>query len=220
MIKALAIKELRESAGLVALAALGMGWVVLRSMGYYLTSTFTWYSHQGNQIAFVYDGFYYWTTCVAGALAILLGLKQSAWELQHGTYRFVLYRPFPRRLLMSIKLVVGVVLMIFLLAVSIIVYGLWAATPGNRAAPFAWSMTSDAWLLACTMPIVYLGGFLSGIRPARWFGTRLLPLLSVMLYVAFVLTLVDYLWLQVPLILLGYVVLLATIDYYARSRDF
>ena len=28
------------------------------------------------------------------------------------------------------------------------------------------------------MPLLYFGAFLSGIRPARWFGTRLLPLVA------------------------------------------
>jgi hypothetical protein len=220
MIKTLAIKELRESAGLVALAALGMAWVVLRSMGYNLTSMLIWYPEEDTHIAFLNDGFYHWTSYVVGALAVLLGLKQSAWELQHGAYHFILYRPIPRRLLMLIKLVVGIVLIILLVALAILVYGTWAATPGNRAAPFAWSMTGDSWLLACALPIIYVGGFLSGIRPARWFGTRLLPLLSAMFYVTFVLTLADYWWVQIPLILIGYAAFLAAIGYCTRSRDY
>ena len=34
------------------------------------------------------------------------------------------------------------------------------------------------WLM---MPLVYLAAFASGIRPARWFGSRLLPLVTVVL---------------------------------------
>ena len=39
-------------------------------------------------------------------------------------------------------------------------------------------MTAWAWQLWLCMPLVYLGAFLSGIRPARWFGTRLMPLVA------------------------------------------
>ena len=39
-------------------------------------------------------------------------------------------------------------------------------------------MTESAWQRALLMPLLYLGAFLSGLRPARWFGTRLLPLIA------------------------------------------
>ena len=39
------------------------------------------------------------------------------------------------------------------------------------------------WLLT---PLVYLGAFSSGIRPARWIGSRLLPLIAVVAPAVFV----------------------------------
>ena len=36
-------------------------------------------------------------------------------------------------------------------------------------------MTESEWCVWLSLPVAYLGAFLSGVRPARWFGTRLLP---------------------------------------------
>ena len=56
-----------------------------------------------------------------------------------------------------------------------------AAAPRTHPGPFEWSMTESALRLWLILPLVYLGAFFSGLRPARWFGSRLLPLLSVAL---------------------------------------
>ena len=37
-------------------------------------------------------------------------------------------------------------------------------------------MTIPVWLTWLAVGLVYLGAFLSGIRPAAWWGTRLMPL--------------------------------------------
>src|SRR5437867_2133155 len=62
----------------------------------------------------------------------------------------------------------------------------WAVTPGHHPSPFLWSMTDQTFRLILATPLLYLGAFLSGLRPARWWGTRLLPLACA--YVAAVLT--------------------------------
>ena len=36
-------------------------------------------------------------------------------------------------------------------------------------------MTIPGWMVLWSVPLVYHAAFLSGIRPARWYGTRLLP---------------------------------------------
>jgi hypothetical protein len=58
----------------------------------------------------------------------------------------------------------------------VLIYALWAATPGHHASPFEWSMTAPEFGVVPKMPLVYLGAFLSGIRPGRWYGSRFLPL--------------------------------------------
>jgi hypothetical protein len=67
--------------------------------------------------------------------------------------------------------------------------------------------------------LVYLGGFLSGIRPGRWFGTRLAPLLGAMIVAIFV-GVIEFWWLQLPVLAMAYVFWLVTIDHYAQNRDY
>jgi hypothetical protein len=152
-------------------------------------------------------------------LAVLLGFKQSAWELQHNTFYFLLHRPMSRRLVFAIKLTVGTLLIFSMLAVAIVIYGSWAAVPGHLSAPFEWSMTLDSWMLTAMLPLVYLGSFLSGIRPGRWFGTRLFPLVAACLLVFFV-GMLPFSWLQIPLLVAGYAFWLIAIDYYTQTRDY
>ncbi len=79
---------------------------------------------------------------------------------------------------MEAKLVVGLALVQAAAALLIVLYALWASTPGKVAAPFHWQMTSAAWRGWVMFPVVYLSAFLSGMRPARWYATRLAPLVA------------------------------------------
>jgi hypothetical protein len=98
-------------------------------------------------------------------------------------------------------------------------YSWWAATPGHHPSPFAWSMATPAWVLTFLMPLLYLGAFLSGLRPARWFGTRLLPLAGSVGYVVLLDTLPWWSF-GFPLAVVLYGLLVANICYVARARDF
>ena len=89
---------------------------------------------------------------------------------------FVLHRPANRRLIYGIKLLVGLAAYLACAVIPVLLYALWAATPRTHASPFEWSMTSNAWFGWISMATIYLGAFLSGIRPAAWIGTRLAPL--------------------------------------------
>ena len=115
---------------------------------------------------------------IGGALAVSLGFKQSAWELWHSSYYFLLHRPASRTRIFGTKLAVGIGAGWVLTAAIVLLFGAWAATPGNSAAPFFWSMTGTAWRIWFALPVLYLGAFLSGIRPGRWFGSRLIPLVT------------------------------------------
>ena len=70
------------------------------------------------------------------------------------------------------------------------------------------------------MPLVYLGAFASGIRPARWFGSRLLPLVSVAAPAILSYTVPLWWLIGFPLLLLVAAVLLSDILWVAETRDF
>ena len=113
------------------------------------------------------------------ALAIALGFRQSAWEPSQGTALYLLHLPLSRRTIFLTKLVTGIGLLLACTLLPILIYAAWAATPGTHAGPFEWSMTGPAFRIWLLLPLAYLGAFASGIRPARWFGSRLLPLVGV-----------------------------------------
>lgn len=220
MLKALVIKELRESLGIVAVAALGMAWLVACCMGKNPLLGIISFSYSDSHIAFISDSFYGMSVLVVGGLAVALGLKQSAWEVHHNTFYYLFHRPISRRAVLATKLIVGAMLVFGLLALAILVYAIWAGVPGHLPAPFQWSMTKDAWILALTMPLLYLGGFLSGIRPGRWFGSRLFPLAATLMMLTVILTISEYWWLRLPVLVVSYVGCLVAIDYYTETRDY
>jgi hypothetical protein len=70
------------------------------------------------------------------------------------------------------------------------------------------------------MTILYLGSFLSGIRPARWIGTRLAPLAASGLLVGLI-QLIPWWWvLGLAAVVLAVAVLTANILFVARTRDY
>jgi hypothetical protein len=217
MLKSLAIKELRESAGIVVIALLAVAYVLSLLTGVRLMPPF-FLSPTGN-FPFIYDGFATAFVLVIGALAIGLGLKQSVGESRRGTYYFLLHQPARRTSIFGTKLLVGIAAVLIVGALLILVYALWSATPGHASAPFYWSMTSWAWQAWFSMPLLYLGAFLSGIRPARWFGTRLMPLVAAG-FTVFLIAMISQIWLAFAAAVASAVLLVVCIIYYAEYRDY
>jgi hypothetical protein len=216
MHKALVVKELRESAIPVALAVLAAAYVLAD-----LTATpiVPWQGLQVYAYPFVQDQLpsYFWL--VAGGFAIAFGLRQTAFELAFGTYYFLLHRPVERGRIFAYKLVIGTALVMSLSAAIILLYAIWAATPGHIPAPFFWSMTVPAWTAWIALPPLYFGAFLSGIRPGKWFGTRLVPLVTAML-VSMVAANMPWFWLAALMSLAASVLLIVDIFFYVQARDY
>jgi len=208
MLKALAIKELRESAGLIALAVL----VIFFHLSS-LTDSNSWYPFVGQQHLF-FQGFF------VGLLAMALGLKQTAFEIHQGTFKYLLHRPISRRTVFVVKLLVGGAAILAVGACFILLYGRWAATPGNHPSPFFWSMTWPSWKLLISLLLIYLGSFLCGLRTARWFGSRLTPLVIAVLSVIVVNVNANLWWWHSLIIGLGTAIaLLLAIFYYVDHSD-
>jgi hypothetical protein len=173
MLTALVRNELRELLPLVLLGA-----AIELLLASYATGIRTgiFDTYVGQQIPFISDEasmkFFY----VAGALAFALGLWQTMLESTRETFQFLLHRPMSRNAVFGTKLLVGGLATLVVAVLPVACYSLWAAMPGTHASPFRWPMTTWAWLLCAQMPLVYLGAFLSGLRPGRWFGSRFLPL--------------------------------------------
>jgi hypothetical protein len=216
MLKALVIKELRESAGIAALAALALLYALGELTGIRILP---WRGQSYHTYPFVYDELPFFLSLCVGGLAIALGLKQTAWESGQGTYFFLLHRPVSRARVFVCKLAVGLAWVLAAAAILILLYAWWAATPGHVAGPFFWSMTESAWQRWLVLPVVYLGAFLSGIRPGKWFGSRLAPLAASM-FVAVLAANMPWLWATLLISLAAATLIAVTIFYYVRWRDY
>jgi hypothetical protein len=215
----LALKELRELFGITAAALGGYLALVASLMG---AKVFDWVPgmpHGTGEVPFTGMEFLSLFGLISILFALALGFRQSAVEAARGTFLFLLHRPLSRERIFLLKLAVGTGLLLVCASVPIVLYGAWAAVPGHHASPFDWSMTGLAWHTMLMMPLVYLGAFLSGLRPARWFGTRLLPLIAVLLVIMMLLT-APLLHLRLPLTLLLSGLMVWTICYVARTRDY
>ncbi len=224
MPKNLIWKELRETAWIAAAALVVYAFLVAPLMQYpvpfflgYLSLASEAYTEA---IPFVTDSFLFLFMMISMCFAVALGFRQSLIESGRGTYPFLLQRPASRKRLIGTKLLVGAGLYLGCAALPILVYACWAAKPGTHASPFHWSMTLGAWEAWLSIGVLYLGAFLSGIRPGRWIGTRLLPLLAAGGLTGFFAVPPWWLITGVPALLLMMVLLVVEIFYVAETRDF
>jgi hypothetical protein len=215
MIRALIYKELRETvpfalvamAGLALLAAAAAGGV---SLGL----------HEAENIPFLAGTFVGYVVFVGLVLALVLGTRQSVWESTQGTWLFLLHRPTARKSIAACKLAVGLSVYLAAIAVPILGYALWAQTPGHRPAPFYWSMTEPAWKSWAAISLVYLGTFLTGLRPGRWLGTRLFPLFAAGFLALILGSIPWWLSLGLPALVLVNAMYIAAILHVLSTRDF
>jgi len=210
MIRAIAIKELRETIGLAALA--------LVALAYYVHNLID--KAGGERVPFVLDDYFPMLALVQWLLAIGLGLRQSAWERIRGTYPFLLHRPASPTAIFVAKFATGLVQVQAVAAVPIVWYGVWASTPNTHPSPFEWSMTESAWSVWLSLPVAYLSAFLSGLRPARWWGTRLLPGVAGSMLFLFISMAIQSWPITLAASLALSAILMSLIFYVAKTSDF
>lgn len=225
MWKALAFKEARENIWLGAVALALLLFVVVSQTGWdegVLGSYgFRAFGAGSSEIPFVGDEFSSGVAVIAALLAVALGFHQTLGEALHGTYLLLFHLPVARRRLVWAKLGVGLAVYAVCTVLPVLVYAVWAATPGTHASPFAWSMTWPMWQKLFTVTMLYLGAFLCGLRPARWFGSRLLPLVVVgMPTMVLVNAPIPWWWLPVLITAVVDVIFLVCIQHVVRVRDF
>jgi hypothetical protein len=210
-------KELRECAAILGLGVLALGGLVAANLGVSpLAGMFGSYARGG--IPFLSDGFNLQFAMIALPLATALGFRQSLGDFSGDAHLFLLHRPITRRRIYGTKLCVGLAAYFVLTGLAILAYAVWAATPGTHASPFDWSMTATAWTLWLAVSLVYLGAFLSGIRPAAWLGTRLAPLAAAALMMSALLA--APVWLAGPAATICAAVFTVLILHVAATRDF
>ena len=218
--KALAFKELRELRGIAAMALACYVLLVAQLMGAKVLNTLPGMPPGTREIPFTGLDFLFSYTTVAVVLAIALGLRQTAIESSRGTFLFLLHRPLSRNVILFTKMASGLGVFFVCATLPIVSYASWAAVPGRFPAPFWWSMTAPAWWMMLVVPALYFGAFLSGLRPAHWFGTRLLPLAATALAVVGV-TMLPWKWsVGIPVAALLDAALIVCVCFVAGQRDY
>jgi len=217
MLKALLWKEVRDLRGWFVLAIVAQLYLAGVATGLDFGPL-----RAGGGVPFVDDFVTYYFFFVAFVFAAVAGLWQTLLESLRGTWAFLLHRPAPRNQLFGVKLLVGGSATLIVATLPVMLYAVWAATPGRHSSPFFWSMSGWAWQAAVAVPIVYLGAFMSGLRPARWFGSLLFPLAGSFLCLVLTQSLVaTWAWpLGVPICLVVEALLVASIMYVAATRDY
>jgi hypothetical protein len=216
----LLVKELRESLPLAALGALGVVYAITQLTGWTIYPGLNFLDVWEIRVPFVKNDDFISALMPIGLItAAATGLKQTAWEAFNGTFQYLLFKPATRSTIMAVKMLLGLALVQTISAALIIWYAAWAARQGNLAAPFQWSMTSDAWRAWSTLPVAYLAAFLSGMRPARWFGTKLAPLAAGFM-ACVCLAIQPWWWLALPGTAVLSVLLALAILHLAAVRDY
>jgi ABC-type transport system involved in multi-copper enzyme maturation permease subunit len=219
MWKALAFKEIRDVLPIVCIALIAYLACIACLMGYPVF--FGAFSDETWGTPFLDYQIKAFISIISIGFTIALGFWQTVAENTRGTWLFLLHRPASQRTIIGVKLAVGASVYLVVSAIPILVYALWAATPGTHPSPFAWWMTEAMWYGWLFPVMVYFGAFLSGVRPARWYGSRLMPLLAVAL-LATLLGQIPYRYWSwgIAAILIVSLIDIYVILYSCKTRDF
>jgi len=225
MYVALVKKELRELALLGALAIIAHLLLISGFVGVEAFARFPvlqWFSfipEGGKELPLIGRTFLSNFTIVSGFFAVILAFRQTFWE-ESGAALFLFHRPVSWNGILTTKILTGLGVLFLSSLVPIGVYGAWAATPGNHPSPFEWSMAEPAIRRMLCMPLLYLGMFVTVLRPARWYGTKIFPLITCGIVAA---GMVEFLWWwpwRLVIVLAACFLLAANICYVAKTRDY
>src|SRR5258708_15260507 len=106
----------------------------------------------------------------------LMGLAQCVFETRSDNWAFAVHRPISRSSVFAGKCLVGLALLFVSLAGPCIPAIAWAARPGNLPMPFQWRMVLPLAANVLVAGPFYFAAMALTLRQARWFGSRLLPI--------------------------------------------
>ncbi len=117
------------------------------------------------------------TLTLAGPLVgLLLGLLQIIPEQRRDLWAFLMHRPATRDTLLGGKVAAGLLLYVCATGLPLLGFALWARTPGHLAGPFDARLLLGALSSVLTGVVFYFTALLTALRPARWWGSRAIPI--------------------------------------------
>jgi hypothetical protein len=168
--KALVRKEFREN---VKLAVLGLVIYTLMLFQQYRSDVV---SPRATGQPLVSGAFLMSTAWFCGIFGAVLGWLQIHNERRPDLWAFLIHRPVTRTTIFLGKVIAGLGLYAVVAGLPLLGFIVWARLPGRVAAPFepAMLLPVTAYFLAGT--VSYFAGMLTGLRQARWYGSRALGL--------------------------------------------
>jgi hypothetical protein len=161
-------KELREHARAALLATLGCSLAMAFAL-WGASPDSAWKSIAGDRFQTV-------TVVASAASGVAFGLLQMLTEVRPGSWALLIHRPISRTRIFAGKALAGLALHFIALGVPFIAATIWASLPGRVAAPFHPSLALPGLADILAGSGYYFAAILVGVRPARWYASRLVPL--------------------------------------------
>ncbi len=111
-------------------------------------------------------------------LAALLGFLQTGTELRRDRWAFLIHRPLtPTRIFLG-KVVAAMLLYFPAIGLPLLAAVIWVAIPEHLPVPFTWRIILPGVADMLAGIVFYFAAMLVMMRQARWYGSRVLPLVS------------------------------------------
>ena len=180
-LKALFWKECRENARWAVLSALALSLSLAYAVYHEAVANAATQPGNGLRLGYVWENAALVFTLGAPLVGLLLGLIQILPELRRDQWAFLVHRPASRTALFWGKALPGVSLYLVATALPLLALAAWDSLPGHQAAPFDWRFTLGGWAAILAGLSLYFAGLTTALRPARWYGSRALPVFAALL---------------------------------------
>jgi hypothetical protein len=164
-------KEIGESAKWAAMGALALA-IGLAYAAYHAVDGMD----DANILSLVWSGINMTMALGAPMMGVGLACLQILPERTRDRWAFFIHRPADRFALFAGKGVAGISLLLAATVIPFVGASLWASTPGHIAGPFDWGMTEAGFADIAVGIVFYFAGLLAAVRPACWYGSRLIPI--------------------------------------------
>jgi hypothetical protein len=171
--KTLIWKELRENALWAAIVA---GVLILGLAAFQILTAVN--TIPPSTAGSTYTHYVAWLEMGAPFAALALGLLQIVPELGRDHWAFLIHRPASPRAIFLGKAAAGLGLYLAATLIPLAVVSIWFSIPGNFAGPFDASLALPGIAAIVAGVPFYFAAVLVAFRPARWWGSRLLPIVT------------------------------------------
>lgn len=165
--RAIIWKELRENTKWAALMLVGM----LIAVTVVLIAEFERYIRDGAFASVLLAMAF--GSCAA---ALILGFLQTAFDTRRDQWAFLMHRGVSASRVFLGKTVTGIGLYLVAMLPSLALAAVWCSWRGVERYPFDWRMLVPSLAVILASVGLYFGAMLVALRQARWYGSRLLPL--------------------------------------------